>query len=238
MLPASLQDEVPILIDIYEELWRSNAPVHLPDTVVWRHSRVESWFFTSRETQHPVIKKKRVHTMHNPEIMQHVLHCFGKPLHLRDGSNPSEIVARWIGGPTDGSPCNILHLTKDSLKEFVTTVHEKGTGVLQRFVPHAGPSYSLRADWNPHFLSVEGRTNENAVGDTRVVLAERYATFEGPCRSTRVAGVNNHLRKEVERISSIITSSIENLVLPAHKVCRLQLTFVHDDRGCVWLSWC
>jgi hypothetical protein len=76
------------------------------------------------------------------------------------------------------------------------------------------------------------------VGDSRVPLAERLATFDGNVRHvTQTSEVNENLRARVESMSASIARRID-AVHPGSKVWRLQLNSKACADGLVRLIWC
>ena len=41
----ALPTDVPLDVDVYELLWRARVRIHLPETLVYKYGRLESWFF-------------------------------------------------------------------------------------------------------------------------------------------------------------------------------------------------
>ena len=230
-----LQDDVPIIVDAFEELWRAHVPVPLPDTIVWKYGRIESWFFTQMTADGaPTVRRKRPATIRAQNILSKVAKAMRA--HRRAGA-PGDVVARWIGGEP-GEPCRVMYLTSDALQHFLANIVDKGHGVLQRWCAQTTEHcVAARAHWSSHLFSLECRSNIHPISARHVPLPERTATFEGGTKATTVAVCNNHLRKQIEAYMVSIADAVNTRLVPTHKVWQLQVTFVPDTHGVVWLSW-
>uniref|UniRef100_A0A7S4C5V8 Uncharacterized protein n=1 Tax=Chrysotila carterae TaxID=13221 RepID=A0A7S4C5V8_CHRCT len=243
---GDLTDELPVLVSLYEELWRTHAEISIPDSLVWKYGRLDHWYFTSTEQGSPRLKRKLSSTVNKGDGMfSNVVHAFTKHLRLdriedeaeRD-SVAGQVVACWIGGNPE-KPCEVRHLTADTLSDFLTNYGQKH-GVLQRWLLPSTQKHvqATRIEWSPHVVNMETRTNLNAIDDDNIPLAQRMATFEGPCRSTRLLAVNNHLRREARAKAQLMASALDLIVAPEHHVSKLILTFVQDAAGKLLFSWC
>jgi hypothetical protein len=180
----ALDDEAPISVEVYEELWRSKARVFLPDTIVYKYGRLDSWFFASesKDGGPPVIKKKSRSTMTNSGVLDMVIE---RLCYRAEGARA--VVAVWVGGHDPGENCQVLHLSAQTLERFLKSTPDKGHGILQKFVPpmQAGAvlqNSMVRASWSPHVCSLELRRNLHGLYDPKVALAHRTATFDGTSR--------------------------------------------------------
>lgn len=233
----ALDDVVPLEIKIYELLWRARVRIHLPETLVYKFGRLESWFFSvpahSKPNDPPLLKRKRDYTVRRGDTKETILHAFCA--HCR---SEHEIVATWVSG-APGTECRVLHLTKATLAKFLSYMPEKGHGVLQRWVaPVANKSTLLRTDWSPHYFAVEMCTNWHSTTDPKLPLGQRLATFEGNVRHVSLTTViNQSLHAKVEQQHRVIADAIGD-AMPAGKVWRLQANFKPGADGCVHFIWC
>ena len=161
MTIEALDCDCPIEVDTYELLWRSRVRVYLPETIVFKFGRLDSWFFTTASRGgEPRIKRKRDYTVRRGDVVSNIIDSF-----CAHAAGDNDIVATWISGQ-QGEDCKMLHLTASSLVRFLAHIKgaETGHGVLQRWcVPFGGHSCMLRTDWSPHFFGLEMRTNWHGV---------------------------------------------------------------------------
>ena len=262
----SLYDEQPVVVELFELLWKSGARVPIPDTLVYKFGRLDAWFFVSKSGQ---LKQKKNQTVVSQNVFDKVRAAFCDGLR-----HANDIAAVWAGG-APGSPARILHITRDNLLPFLLEMPDKGHGVLQRWItPTTEHNTLVRAMWTPHVFELECRQNSLSMHDHRHPLAERLATFEGdrPHVSTYTPSsgrINQHVldqsaayateaaRALDERCAQFLAArnSFRRAILsprnlptpPAHshalrytasRVWRLVLTFKADARGAVWLCWC
>lgn len=157
----ALQDEVPVVVDIFESLWRAQAHIHIPETIVYRYGKLESWYFNaigSRSGEAPLVKRKRNFTIWRGDVVERIctLFCSG-------AKHKDDVVGTFVQGEP-GADCQVLHLTASSLEKFMKHVPDKGHGVLQRWVPpFGGHAALLRTDWSPHFFGLDMRVNWHSV---------------------------------------------------------------------------
>eukprot|EP00965_Chrysotila_dentata_P253784 6211429-Pleurochrysis_carterae.AAC.1 len=155
---GDLTDELPVLVSLYEELWRTHAEISIPDSLVWKYGRLDHWYFTSTEQGSPRLKRKLSSTVNKGDGMfSNVVHAFTKHLRLdriedeaeRD-SVAGQVVACWIGGNPE-KPCEVRHLTADTLSDFLTNYGQKH-GVLQRWLLPSTQKHvqATRIEWSPH----------------------------------------------------------------------------------------
>ena len=167
----SLYDEQPVVVELFELLWKSGARVPIPDTFVYKFGRLEAWFFVSKSGQ---LKQKKNQTVVSQNVFDKVRAAFCDGLR-----HANDIAAVWAGG-APGSPARILHITRDNLLPFLLEMPDKGHGVLQRWItPTTEHNTLVRAMWTPHVFELECRQNSLSMHDHRHPLAERLATFEG-----------------------------------------------------------
>ena len=160
-----LDCDVPIEVDAYEVLWRARVRVHLPETIVFKYGRLDSWFFCMRERHGgaPKIKRKRDYTVRRGDVVQNILDSF-----CAQAESEHDIVATWIAGQPNEN-CRVLHLTRGTLERFLRHVKgdETAHGMLQRWcAPFGGHSSMLRTDWTPHHFGLEMCTNWHSVRAT------------------------------------------------------------------------
>ena len=167
----SLYDEQPVVVELFELLWKSGARVPIPDTLVYKFGRLDAWFFVSKSGQ---LKQKKNQTVVSQNVFDKVRAAFCDGLR-----HANDIAAVWAGG-APGSPARILHITRDNLLPFLLEMPDKGHGVLQRWItPTTEHNTLVRAMWTPHVFELECRQNSLSMHDHRHPLAERLATFEG-----------------------------------------------------------
>ena len=239
---VALEDEAPIVVEIYEQLWQAHARIFLPDTVVYKYGRLESWFFCSesRDGGPPILKRKSHVTVTQQGVFDKVIDRL-----TQGADSPGSIVAVWVGGPP-GEKCNVMHLTAATLPMFVRSTPDKGHGILQKFVSpiQAGgvlQNSMTRCNWSPHVCSLEMRTNLAPLLDAKVPLAHRTATFDGKSRqiaTTSTSGVNRHLRAQVETMAAHMARCLAATMRGRQKPWQMDLNFKQDKRGTVWFCWC
>ena len=167
----SLYDEQPVVVELFELLWKCGARVPIPDTLVYKFGRLDAWFFVSKSGQ---LKQKKNQTVVSQNIFDKVRAAFCDGLR-----HANDIAAVWAGG-APGSPARILHITRDNLLPFLLEMPDKGHGVLQRWItPTTEHNALVRCLWTPHVFELEVRQNSLSMHDARHPLAERLATFEG-----------------------------------------------------------
>ena len=157
----SLDLDVPIEVDVYELLWRSRVRTYLPESIVFKFGRLDSWFFTACEKGgQPRIKRKRDYTVRRGDVVENIVSSF-----CAHAVGDHDIVATWIAGQ-QGENCKMMHITASTLLRFLEHIKgsETGHGVLQRWsVPFGGHSTMLRTDWTPHHFGLEMCTNWHSV---------------------------------------------------------------------------
>lgn len=145
----------------------------------------------------------------------------------------------------------MLYITHADLPRFVDLGIELGCGVLQRWLPpQNGRSLGIRVDWSPHTLLLEGRANLASVSGSwpnehHLPLRQRLATFERLTESGSLLAqsgalykINETVRRKLEATVAMLVDRLSSLVLPPHKLWRLQCTFVQDVQGRLIFSWC
>eukprot|EP00966_Prymnesium_polylepis_P145891 3370339-Prymnesium_polylepis.1 len=232
----TLNDEVPVNVDIYQHLWKAQAHINVPDTIVYRYGRIDSWFFNGKASGKgpaPVMRKRQFSIRH-AGIMERIETAMGS-----DAAGPNEVIAVWMAGEP-GEPSIVLHLTKTSLHHFLTNVPDKGHGILQRFVkPFGGHNSLVRSVRTPHHFALDFRVNWYATTDTRIPLAQRLATFEGGVRHVNTSAVNRHLHGEAEQASETVMDAVDAVYCQRWmKVWSLTLNFKLDADACLWLVSC
>ena len=262
----SLYDEQPVVVELFELLWKSGARVPIPDTLVYKFGRLDAWFFVSKSGQ---LKQKKNQTVVEPERLRQGARAPSATA-LR---HANDIAAVWAGG-APGSPARILHITRDNLLPFLLEMPDKGHGVLHAMItptteqqhprPRDVDAARLRARVPPELVL--------SMRPSPPPLAERLATFEGdrPHVSTYTPSsgrINQHVldqsaayateaaRALDERCAQFFAAAIlfaarilsprnlprahsHALRYTASRVWRLVLTFKADARGAVWLCWC
>lgn len=231
----------PIVLGVYEELWRANARIRIPQTLLWRNGKIVGWFFTSRqrEPEGPKLMRKNSSTMQQPYLHAKILEAFTKGF----SGAPHEAVARYIGSQTAGGPAAIVHLTKHGLQDFLagkTGGDVKGHGVLQQWFPPSGENaYGVRCLWTSHRCGLEIMQNTHSHRDAKVELSHRLATFEGPCRSVvAIATMTANLRRSATQLADEAAAALDALLMPMRRVWALDLTLLPDSRGVFHFSWC
>jgi hypothetical protein len=233
----ALDADVPVEVDVFELLWQARARVHIPDTIVYKFGKLESWFFTASSSKHPklpVIKRKNNYTVRgHGDVNETIRKAF-----CAHTTTEQDLVATWVSGDP-GENAKVLHLTQSTLGQFLAHMPAKGHGVLQRWVaPFGGRSTQLRTDWSPHHFSLEMCTNWHSVHDSRRPLRERLATFDGGLRHVTIASVvNENLHARAEGICRGIASRFD-AVHPDAKVWQMQMNFKPCADGHVRLMWC
>eukprot|EP00962_Isochrysis_galbana_P033974 scaffold11434_cov127-Isochrysis_galbana.AAC.12 len=232
----------PIVLGIYEELWRANARVRIPDTVLWKQGQISAWFFTSSSSGNgdgPELKRKKSTTLRRHDVTAKIVEAFTKGF----AGGEHEAVARYIGGKSPGGPASVVHLTKAGLLDFLqgkAAAEAKRHGVLQRWFPPSGENaYGVRCTWSSHRCGIEVMQNAHSHRDARFNIAERLATFEGPCRSAAaVATTTANLRRSATELADRAASALDALLMPMRRVWGLELSLIADARGVYHLSWC
>lgn len=151
----ALECDVPVETDVLELLWRARCRINIPETIVYKFGKLESWFFCSNNKKgEPQIRRKRDYTVRRGDVSETITKAFTSQC-----TSDQDLVATWVSGNPD-EPCKVLHLTKDTLHRFLAHMPDKTHGVLQRWVaPFGGRSTLVRTDWSPHYFSLEQCTN-------------------------------------------------------------------------------
>ena len=237
---SALEDEVPLQVMLFELLWKCRARVHIPDTLTYKYGKLESWYFNSKDSKTsprlgplPLVKRKRDSKIKSSDVTDRILEAFCT------GKQEQDIVALWVNAEPKEN-CKLLYLTRANFSFFLCNSPRHGHGVLQRWVaPFGGHNSHLRADWSPHHLSLEQRTNWYSVGDQKHPLAQRLATFEGGVRNVSSASViNQHLRARVSEVSAHIAEMFDRERNYRTKVFRQLCTWKPAEDGLVYLLWC
>jgi len=225
-----LLDE-PIVLGVYEELWRANARVRIPDTVVWKLGKISAWFFTSKADgkDGPKLMRKASTTLRQ-DINTKVFEAFTKG--FTGGAH--DACARYIGSKAQGAPACVVHLTTEGLRDFLFTKGNelKGHGVLQRWLaPPGDNAVGARCVWSSHRCGIEVMQNSHSHRDARVKLDERLATFEGPCRSAAaVPNLTVNTRRSATELCDQAASALDALLMPMRRVWALELSLVSDTK--------
>ena len=69
----SLYDEQPVVVELFELLWKSGARVPIPDTLVYKFGRLDAWFFVSKSGQ---LKQKKNQTVVSQNVFDKVRAAF------------------------------------------------------------------------------------------------------------------------------------------------------------------
>ena len=88
--PRSLYDEQPVVVELFELLWKSGARVPIPDTLVYKFGRLDAWFFVSKSGQ---LKQKKNQTVVSQNVFDKVRAAFCDGLR-----HANDIAAVWAGG--------------------------------------------------------------------------------------------------------------------------------------------
>lgn len=231
----AMECDVPLEVDVYELLWRARVKCWIPETVVFKYGRLDSWFFCTSERHQPKIKRKRDYTVRRGDVVRNILDGF-----CAHAESDQDLVATWLSGEP-GHNCHMLHLTRSSLARFLAFMKgsEAGHGVLQRWcAPFGGHSSMLRTDWSPHHFGLEMCTNWHKVNDSRHPLAQRLATFDGGVRHvTNTSVVNQNLHAKVELLNTELARCIDEQQ-PGSKVWYMQCNFKPCADGRVRFIWC
>ncbi|KAL1503079.1 hypothetical protein AB1Y20_011144 [Prymnesium parvum] len=234
----TLQDEAPLILDVFELLWRAHALVRIPDSVVYRFGRVESWYFSAargvRSHRAPAIMRKRKFQLRQAGLRERIEEAMGAAQAQED-----DVLAVWMTA-APGECSHVRHLTKAALHDFLRSGPDKGHGVLQRFVrPIGGHNSAVRTVRTPHYFNLECRTNWYAVTDARVPLAERLATFEGAVRHVKTSSLRRNLHLEVEACAAAAVEAIDRLFSENKlKVWVAALSFKFDSEATLFLCGC
>ena len=100
-----LQDDVSVDVEIYYLLWKAQAHVRIPTTVIYRYGKVESWFFNAMKSGLPCVMRKRLFTLHQSGIVERIEEALGG--HTRQ---PHEVVAVWTAVPRSHLACLALDM--------------------------------------------------------------------------------------------------------------------------------
>jgi hypothetical protein len=229
-----MADEVPVDVDIFYRMWKSQARVRIPQTIVYRFGKIDSWFFnaTHEKGETPLVLQKRPFTIRQTGIAERIIQA------MAGNAKPNDLVAIWVGGEPS-APSVVLHLTKQHLSLFLTQVPDKGHGVLQRFVkPFGGHNGIYRAERTPHHFAIDYKVNWYTTSDQRVKMSDRLATFEGGVRHVSEGAVNKHVHDAVESSCLRLVNAMDTMLRPSKKVWRMVVNFKQDEHGTFWLCYC
>jgi hypothetical protein len=180
----------------------------VPDTVLFKQQKPVKWFFTSRQEQGKVrcalpperhrtsgnillccsqILTKSKKNVNVTEVLQAFLE---QPRHLATSARgaadttPEDgaIVATYVypDRSSNGELVMVLeHLTPTDLQRLLLEREKPPISVLQRFIPtKSGYNHLIQSVFTADSCLLRKCVNANVVGDTRLCLPERAATFE------------------------------------------------------------
>ena len=138
------------------------SSLRVPDTVVIRGDALQAWYFTSKKSG-GILRKNREHLRSALIIAEFTKH----------GPEPGEVIGTFTRQIEDEHSDAVVgmeveYLDEQGLAELLLRRHDRGTGLIQRFVqPKGHHNTAVRCTWSPHVLVAEQRVCNSELYDCR-----------------------------------------------------------------------
>lgn len=236
MMLLAMRDS--ILHTFFQILWekarsrRTLVGVRIPDTVVFSHSRVADWYFTSKDGS---IRKKG----HLKLSSANVLEQFEKRAKKNKSSVVGVLLERDVARE-DG--LKTRHMDLASVRQFLG--EGGGSGTLQSFVEPKAESGAVHnnevvLNWTPNVFYVEKKKNLCDIAkESRGSLDER-TTVEETAKNVNVAPlVSSRVTSELEAVCQEIALHVEAISKPSIRLASIGLHAKLDANDQLWVLFC
>lgn len=236
MMLLAMRDS--ILHTFFQILWekarshRTLNNVRIPDTVVFSHSRVADWYFTSKDG---IIRKKGHMKLSSANVIEQ--------LAKRSAKNKSSVAAVVLErDPSREDGLKTRHMDINSVRNFLG--EGGGSGTLQSFVEPKAESGAVHnneivLNWTPNVFYVEKKKNlYDMAKDSKVPLDER-TTVEETAKNVNVAPlVSTRVTAELEAVCQEIALHIEAISKPSVRLASIGLHAKLDANDQLWIMFC
>ena len=234
---------------LYHYLWKKDSKgrscpgILLPDTIIYKHQRMNVWYFTSGKDPRKILMRKRRSTNH-AEILKRFL----------KKENRSGVQSCYLSSSTTrpqvDDPENVKHekLTVDveyhdvhQLRDFLRRSRVGEHSILQRFVDGKGEYHTvIRATWSPQVCLLERRTSAERLCDRRRDIYRRCSTFDASLHDTpQCPMVGDALTSLIKGACNNIVNHVESVTKGAKRITRMVLYFTQDENASrLWFRWC
>lgn len=236
MMLLAMRDS--ILHTFFQILWekarsrRTLGGVRIPDTVVFSHSRVADWYFTSKDGS---IRKKG----HLKLSSANVLEQFEKRAKKNKSSVVGVLLERDVGRE-DG--LKTRHMDLASVRQFLG--EGGGSGTLQSFVEPKVESGAVHnneivLNWTPNVFYVEKKKNLCDIAKESKGSLDERTTVEETAKNVNVAPlVSSRVTAELEAVCQEIALHVEAISKPSVRLASIGLHAKVDANDQLWVLFC
>jgi hypothetical protein len=226
--PLELNNSYGIDLSVYSRLWIRDPDVvplmsqgrllRVPHTIVFMHGAPTAWYFTSRENQAYLRRKKK--KVNPGEIIKH----FEKRHNRLEQSCGHSIVAVWMQNAADSGNKVRKFLTFEDVRKMVLNGggYSRSLGILQEFVDVGSDRrQTVQVDWTCHIKQVELCESRHRVRNQSATLEQRLTDFdsnEGDLHKQRIPdtskkgvlhlGFSDSIAKRLETIANMANGGL------------------------------